>query len=755
MTGATDLSRSSVGEELEAIGFVPIASKLYQPAPGIVSRSSLVDRVRAHDGDVVAVTAPAGYGKSTFIAELVATDPRPVAWLSLSPTENDPAALLTYIALALDRLEQVDPRCVTALWSRSPKLGTAPLAQFVAVLAGRTPFVLVLDDVHELRNRDVLDLLPVLVREMPPESSFVLGSRRAMPLPLGRMRVKRRLVEVGAADLAFDVVETAGLLGGLGHEASPAETARLVERTEGWPVAIYLAALAQDARGGDVSDVLADFGGDHRFLADFLGDELLAGLDPPLASFLMEAACFERVSGTLCDDVLERTGSSVLLAGLQRRNLLVISLDDRREWYRFHHLMSEYLRSELKRRDPNRFAAVHRRASDWHQAHGDADGAVMHAVLSGDLERAEALVMHWFGRFTTSGHYPAVERWLSLLPAEALDTHPGLMIVAAHGRFRDSEPAAAVQWLDRAAEALPERHPDDVFGAVVPVQLALSRAIISPLTPAEMTAESRYAYDHVGLGEGHPLSCLGLGAAAFMLGDEAEAERRLREAAETTLDRPTVVGSALAHLAVIEIEHDRWDEAAGLARRAKLIVGESILLPPSNLVLAVNVLVDTHDGRGREVDADRQRCRGLLTGLLHVAPWLNLQSRVALARAALIRGDRVEAVALVDEAEAILRSVPDAGGVARQLASLRRCLSGRARSQNHGPASLTTAELRVLQLLPTHLSIAAMADRLYVSRNTVKSQTIAIYRKLGTSSRSGAVEAAVELGLLDTAARHG
>src|SRR6476619_6317824 len=125
MTRATDLLRSSVGEELEAIGFVPIASKLYQPAPGIVSRSSLVDRVRARQGDVVAVTAPAGYGKSTFIAELVAADPRPVAWLSLSPTENDPAALLTYIALALDRVETVDPRCVTALWTRSPKLGTA------------------------------------------------------------------------------------------------------------------------------------------------------------------------------------------------------------------------------------------------------------------------------------------------------------------------------------------------------------------------------------------------------------------------------------------------------------------------------------------------------------------------------------------------------------------------------------------------------------------------------------------------------
>jgi LuxR family transcriptional regulator, maltose regulon positive regulatory protein len=754
MTVASDPPRLSVGEELEAIGFVPIPSKLYPPSPGIVSRAPLVARVRARRGEVVAVTAPAGYGKSTFIAELVAADPRPIAWLSLSSTENDPAALLTYIALALDRIEPVEATRVTALWTRTPKLGTTVLAQFISLLAGRQPFVLVLDDVHELTDRDVLDLLPVLIAELPAGSTFVVGSRTAMPLPVGRMRVKRRLVEVGPADLAFDAVETAALLRSLGHEAPAIGTARLVERTEGWPVAIYLAALAQDARGGDLADVLADFAGDHRFLADFLGDELLAGLDPSLASFLMEASCFERASGPLCDGVLERTDSSVLLAGLQRRNLLVIPLDDRREWYRFHHLLSEFLRSELRRRDPDRFATIHRRASDWYQAHGEADGAVMHAVLGGDLDRAEALVMHWFGRFTTSGHYPSVERWLGMLPADALDTHPGLMVVAAHGRFRDSEPAAAAQWLDRAAEALPERHPDDVHGLVVPVQLALSRAIISPLGPLEMIAESRYAYDHVGLGEGHPLSCLCMGAAAFMLGDDAQAERWLREAAETTLDRPTVVGSALAHLAVVEVERDRWEAAADLAQRAKVIVGRSIQLPPSNLVLAVNVLVETYDGGGKAAEADWQGCRGLLTGLLHVAPWLNLQSRVALARAALIRGNRAEAAALVDEAETILRSVPDAVGVARQLASLRRGVSTRP-AQDHGPAALTTAELRVLQLLPTHLSIAAMADRLYVSRNTVKSQTIAIYRKLGTSSRSGAVEAAVELGLLDIAARHG
>jgi LuxR family maltose regulon positive regulatory protein len=166
------------------------------------------------------------------------------------------------------------------------------------------------------------------------------------------------------------------------------------------------------------------------------------------------------------------------------------------------------------------------------------------------------------------------------------------------------------------------------------------------------------------------------------------------------------------------------------------------------LPVAVSVLVETHDGRGDEAEGDRQLARQHLTNMVGIAPWLNLQARIALARAAVLRGNRVEASALVDEASAILEVTPGAVRVVEQLADLRREVATRDRAQTFGPSSLTTAELRVLQLLPTHLSVAEIADRLYVSRNTVKSQTIAIYRKLGTSSRGGAVELAVAAGLL-------
>jgi ATP/maltotriose-dependent transcriptional regulator MalT len=750
------VQRRLVRDELAAIGFVPTASKLYRPPAGVVPRSVVVDGVRAARADVITVTAPAGYGKSTFAAELSASDPRPTAWVSLSAAEDAPAALLTYVALALDEIEAVDPGTLSGLWDRSPKVGTSALQRFGAMFASRRqPFILVLDDVHELASTDVLDTVAVLVAELPRASTIVLASRRAIALPLGRLRVVRRLVEVGPAELAFDASEAAQLFGHMGLGVAAADTARLVEQTEGWPVAVYLAGLALSSGGGPMPEAVGALAGDNRYFAEYLGEELLGKLDADVASFLMEAACLDRISGSFCDDVMERSGSAALLEALQRRTLLVIPLDDRREWYRFHPLMADFLQTELGRRDPGRGAAVHRRASEWCDAREDADGAVMHALLAGDLDLAESMVLRWLGTVGNSNRrYPTTERWVALFTTHDLGDRPLLMVVAAWSRFAGGEPGASVQWLRRAAASLRELHPHDARGLVAPVGLALARAIIVPLSAAAMAAEARYVYEHVGFGEGHPMSCLAWGAARFMLGDEAEAVRLLREGADTTLARPVAEANCLAHLAVIDIEHGRWTEATAAARRARALLDDIAAVPTTALVLAVSVLVETHAGRSADAEADRVRCRQHLVDLLDTAPWLNLQARIALARAAVISGDRVEAAALLDEAEAILDTAPGATRVAEQVVAVRREVATRDRSQSFGPSSLTTAERRVLQLLPTHLTVAEIADRLYVSRNTVKSQTIAIYRKLGTTSRSGAVEVAVSAGLLDATARH-
>ena len=317
--------------------------------------------------------------------------------------------------------------------------------------------------------------------------------------------------------------------------------APVVERTEGWPVALYLATLAHHSGRGTVPELIGDFSGDHRYLVDYFGEELFEDLDPDVAAFLLDASCLDRISGRLCDDLLERTGSANLIERIRQQNLLVIPLDDRREWYRFHHLMRDFLRSELDRRDPTRRAEVHRRASEWFHSNADAESAISHAIQSGDLERAESLVVFWFGRVAAAGLSATVERWLALFSPDELVARPGLMVAAAHGRFREGEGGAAVQWLDRAVAGLPERHPVDASGPVAPVLLAVARAIIAPLTPAEMMAEARYTYDHAEFGEGYPLACAALGAAAFMVGRRGgggtTVPRVHRQPTRTTADR--------------------------------------------------------------------------------------------------------------------------------------------------------------------------------------------------------------------------
>jgi LuxR family maltose regulon positive regulatory protein len=742
--------RNSLREGLAGIGLIPTRSKLYRPPSGSVSRLHLVNRVAAVHGELIVVCAPAGYGKSTFIAELTAADPRPSAWVSVTAAEDDPASFLTYVALALDELEPVDATCVSPLWTGSPTIGSVELQRFAAMVADRQrPFVLVLDDVHELAGRAARDALATLVGALPDGSTMVFGSRTPLPLRLGRMRTRRRLIEVGPADLAFGEGDAMVLFAELGLEVSPAQVAELVERTEGWPAALYLAALALGERPGSASAVMQDFAGDHAFLVDYLGEELLGAVDDELATFMMEASCLERVSGNFGDDVLERRDSARLLEELRRKNMLVIPLDDRREWYRFHHLLSQFLQSELMRRNPARHAEVHVRASQWCDTHGDANGAVRYAVLSGDIDRAETMVLRWYGTLATAGRgYSTSDRWMAMFPPDEVSGRPLVMAMAAWGRFAAGDLGAAVQWLARAEVALPERYPSDVYGVVAPVAVALARAIMAPLGPRDMAREAEYVYAHVGFDEGHPMACLARGAATFMLGDEIEAARLLREGAHTTLQRPTVVASCLAHLAVIDAEHGRWKDATVSARQARALIGDADVFASTSFVLAMSVLVETHAGRSDDAEADRIVCRQHLTGLMGGAPWLNLQTRVALAQAALMRGNRTEAVALVDEADAILATVPDAVHVAAQIAALRTVTALHERTPTFGPSSLTTAELRVLRLMPTHLSVADIAGRFYVSRNTVKSQMLAIYRKLGTSSRRDAVQIAAAAGLL-------
>jgi LuxR family maltose regulon positive regulatory protein len=614
----------------------------------------------------------------------------------------------------------------------------------------QVPIVLVLDDVHELVAQDAIDTLAVIIAHLSPGSTLALSGRTMPALPFGRLRVKRGLVEVGMRDLALGPEEGGRLYRSLGLDLSAEDVDVLVERTEGWPAGLYLAALALRSQP-DQHRAVREFGGAHRLVVDYLMDELLSGVDPDVSQFMLGASCFDKLSGPLCDAVLAREGSARLLEELARQNLLVIPLDAHGEWYRFHRLLHDMLQADLGRRDADR-AAIHLRASEWFEENGDADAAIHHAVRAGATERAEDLVVRSYPSYAASGRHATIQRWLGLFSEEQLSTTPFLVALATYSRLPAGDGAGAAHWLDRAERVVGDADPDQP-GLTPAALVAMLRGMIRPQPAQDMVEDALHGYRSFPLGAWHANACMVLAAGELLLGDHERARTHLSEGVAEAIASSThaVLAMCCALQAIVEIDGGRWDEATALARQGRTVLTDHGLetVPSLFLVTAVSALVEARAGRVAEAEADRLTSCRLLTGYLQVAPWANLEARLALARADVLLGDRVGARTLLDEAERFLFVVPDATHAKEHLASVRRLLDERAEGEGWGPSSLTTAELRVLRYLPTHLTMAEIAERLYVSRNTVKTQAIAVYRKLGTASRSGAVDIAREAGLFD------
>jgi LuxR family maltose regulon positive regulatory protein len=323
--------------------------------PGPVPRERLVTRLTdAGEVPLALVVAPAGYGKTTALAEWAEHDGRPFAWITLDAADNDLERLLRSIALALDEIEPVGRDVFAALSAAEPRVAELVLPRLADSLARRRrPFVLVLDDVHVLDAAAPLQALELLIEHLPYGSQLVLGSRTEPALPIGRLRAHRRVVELRSRDLVMTRGEAAIVLAGLGLRSSDVDL--LVQRTEGWPAGLYLAALSLEDQP-DVGRALARFAGDDRLVADYLRDEVLAELPGELLRFLTRTSVLDNLSGPLCDAVLARPGSGATLRELARSNLMVVPLDRADDRYRYHGLFAQMLRAELRRMEPEREA---------------------------------------------------------------------------------------------------------------------------------------------------------------------------------------------------------------------------------------------------------------------------------------------------------------------------------------------------------------------------------------------------------------
>jgi LuxR family transcriptional regulator, maltose regulon positive regulatory protein len=729
-----------------------VESKLHPPParPGMVPRTVLGDRLLASDAvPVVCVVGPAGYGKTTLLAQWAQRTARRVGWVSVDQHDNDPAVLLSYLAAALDRVEPIDPRVVKALAGPGASIVGAVSRLAAAMAAMTQPVALVLDHVELLNSQQCLDAVAELAARLPRGSQLLLASRARPPLPVALLRAQGRVMELGTEELAMQHQEAAALLEGAGVQLDDTEINDLIKRTEGWPVGLYLAALALRA-GGPPATAGPGFTGDDRFMADYLWSELLDQLPPERVVFLTRTAVLERLSGPQCDAVLETTGSSAVLASLESSNLLLVPLDRRRQWYRYHHLFQELLRAELDRREPELVPELHARAASWCEANGLPETAIDHAQAAGDTDRVARLVWRLALPAYGAGRVDTTRRWFGWFEDQGLlGRYPEVALLGAWLQALVGQPAAAERWAD-AAERAPVAGtlPD---GSTTLSYRALLRALLCRNGLGRMRADIQAALEELSPGsQWRPTAQLLEGICYLLAGETDRADLVLARAVEVATDAGALPAAAMAFAerSLVAIQHEDWSQAAAFAEQAQGVVraGELDGYVASALVHAVAARTDLQRGevsRAQERLVRAARLRPLLT---YALPYFAVQTLLELGRAYLTVGDVAGARTVLGQARDILRQRPDLGILYEQVQELRAKVAAVHRA-TVGVSSLTAAELRLLPLLPTHLTYIEIAERLYLSRHTVKTHAASIYRKLGVSSRAQAIQHLQQTGL--------
>ena len=716
---------------------------------GTVSRTALVNRLRAAGAfPLVLVVAPAGYGKTTLLSQWAARDVRPFAWVSVDEGDDDPVSILRLIAAALDRIEPLPQSALEPLAPERRPAPTKALQRLGATIASRrSPFVLVLDGADAL-SHDTIAAVGTLVGHMPPRSMIVLSGRVLPDLPVAALRAGGPLLELGSYELALSRREAELLLRAAALEPEDAEINELVERTEGWAAGLYLTALAARAENDEGShrDGLAVTGTD-RYLADYFRSEYLSRLEPDRLTFLRRTSVLETMSGPLCDAVLDRKGSALELASLEQSNLFVVPLDRHRGGFRYHHLFRELLLQELEEREPELVPVLNQRAADWFESQGDPESTLAYSHAAGNEDSAARILSSIAMSVSAGGRVAAVESWLERFDGETLHRYPAVAVEGSRIHALRGRADQAETWL-AAAERGAAREKNGATKACIDVL----RAAMCVDGPERMLTRSKSALAELAPEHPwHPWALVVNGTAHLLLGDREQAERTFAGVAAVSA-QPESHALALSERSLLASGRDD-DLAETLALEARRLIDEGQLdgYATSALDFAATARALLRHGQWDEARRQLTVTQRLAPSLTHAIPWLAVQVRLELGHAHVTLRDRNGASALLGEAQAILALRPSLGVLADRIAELEREIEAMPEATDGGGSGLTPAELRLLPLLSTHLSFREIGEQLFVSRNTIKTQAISVYRKLGVSSRSDAIARAVELGLVEVA----
>jgi LuxR family transcriptional regulator, maltose regulon positive regulatory protein len=722
--------------------------------PGTVAKADVIERLCALRVPFVSVVAPAGYGKTTLLARWAQADERAFAWVALDRRDGDAVVFMRYIAAAVHGVEPVSPEVFEALSGPAASSWSKGVSRLGSALAGvERPLVLVLDDLHAVANRSCLDVLAALVEYVPAGSLIAVASREEPGLPMPRWRAAGLLHEVGAAELRLNEREAGLLLDAAGVELDASELSELTERTEGWAAGLYLAALSLQAGAPSPASAVG-FAGDDRFVSDYFRAELLERLPPLEAGFLKYTSVLERMSGGLCDSVLQTTRSADTLDTLERRNCFVVPLDRRGEWYRYHHLFGHLLRDELERTEPDLVPALNTRAMAWCIANEQTEAAAVYGHAAGETDTvaglvdALALALYYDGRMET------LEEWLGWFSEEELTRYPALAVYGAWLRVLTGRPAEAERWLALADGATSAIALSDGSATIEP-WVANLRACMMQDGVEHALADSNRALDLFSPDSGWlPDALLIRGVAHALLGATDRATEDLTAAVERGLaDGATEeVFVAQAQLALLATRQGAWGEAGRRAQAAQALVEEAGLSDYASSAIAhvATARVAVHEARPEDARTAITRAHRLRPLLDHGIPWLTIQVGLELTRAHLALTEAAAARTILAETERVLELRPRMGTLVEDARELHDCVAASTGSGGAWAMSLTAAELRLLPYLATHLTFPEIGDRLFISRTTVKTEAVSLYRKLSASSRSQAIERAIEVGLLES-----
>ncbi len=677
---------------------------------------------------LVLLSAPPGFGKTTALIDWLAASGTRNAWISLDEADNDPVRFARYLWAGVATLATGESRTIGE--GAPPPDGLELVGEMAALLAEQPePSVLVLDDYHLIAAPAVHRAVGLLVERLPAQAHVVIATRADPPLPLARLRARGELLELRADALRFTVEEARIFLAErMGLLLSEPDLDTLVARTEGWPAVLQLAGLSLAGRP-DIPGHVRDFAATHRFVLDYVVEEVLAGLPDETQQFLLRTSILERLCGPLCDTVTGEPGGQLRLEELDRANLLIVPLDEERRWYRYHALFAEILRTRLGMLRPDEVAGLHARASAWHEEQGYDDEAIHHAFRSGDVERMSRIVAEASGRHINAGELNTVRRWLDALPAEVVRNHAQLSASYAWSLIIVGETAGVAERLADAERALADGHDGGpTMRPAIPTQLAMLRSQLAGLEgdSAAAIAQARRAGELVPAGLPAQIEAILHGMATILLavafataGDLDAAAAAYEEALPDLRAGGNVMalGRGIADLARIAIV--RGDPARALrlceSELARGAEGVSAAETPS--VWAAMAMARAELGQAEPADAAARHA-------------LELATRT---------GDAPSA----RSAQATLARIAPLLGAGATDAHPRLPADPRGQVE-----PLTAREVEVLRLVALGRSNSQIASELFVTVGTVKSHLHTISGKLGAANR---VEAAVrgrELGLV-------